>query len=296
MKAFYTFFALVLLAFAAQANGHGPNPYLPQTDFASENDTEQCVRPECAYSYTGFTEVSVMITNNEDGATVVFDVYRDGELIWKGSFKGYELDFYVDGCGNYEVHAFAKKEGKNDSPDGGVFFSIWDGELVPTGINESINGNETNPNIPQTDFANGGKGEQCVRPNSAYEITGEDTATVTISNCEEGATLVFDVYRDDELIWKGSLNGEELSFDVVGYGEYVVHAVAKLKGKDDSPDGGVFFLIWDGAGISELVNGKTVASVRYFNVAGQEMPQADGMTIVVTTFTDGSTTTSKVVK
>ena len=58
----------------------------------------------------------------------------------------------------------------------------------------------------------------------------------------------------------------------------------------------MFFLIWDGAGISELVNGKAIASVRYFNVAGQEMPQADGMTIVVTTFTDGSTTTSKVVK
>ena len=42
--------------------------------------------------------------------------------------------------------------------------------------------------------------------------------------------------------------------------------------------------------------GKTVAGVRYFNMAGQEMPQADGMTIVVTTYTDGTTSAVKVVK
>ena len=49
-------------------------------------------------------------------------------------------------------------------------------------------------------------------------------------------------------------------------------------------------------GIDELVDGKTVASVRYFNMAGQEMQEANGMTIVVTTYTDGTTSAVKVMK
>jgi len=48
--------------------------------------------------------------------------------------------------------------------------------------------------------------------------------------------------------------------------------------------------------ISEMNAGKTVASVRYFNVAGQEMAQPQGMTIQVTTYTDGTTSATKVVK
>ena len=48
--------------------------------------------------------------------------------------------------------------------------------------------------------------------------------------------------------------------------------------------------------VDELVNGKTVAGVRYFNLAGQEMQEANGMTIVVTTYTDGTTSSVKVMK
>ena len=49
-------------------------------------------------------------------------------------------------------------------------------------------------------------------------------------------------------------------------------------------------------GIDEVINGKTVAGVRYYNMAGQEMQEANGMTIVVTTYTDGTTTAVKVMK
>jgi hypothetical protein len=49
-------------------------------------------------------------------------------------------------------------------------------------------------------------------------------------------------------------------------------------------------------GVREVDASKSVASVRYFNVAGQQMQQPSGMTIVVTTYTDGSTTAVKVVK
>ena len=48
--------------------------------------------------------------------------------------------------------------------------------------------------------------------------------------------------------------------------------------------------------VNEINAGKTVANVRYFNVAGQEMAQPNGMTIKVTTYTDGTTSTAKVVK
>ena len=48
--------------------------------------------------------------------------------------------------------------------------------------------------------------------------------------------------------------------------------------------------------VNELNAGKTVANVRYFNVAGQEMAQPNGMTIMVTTYTDGTTSAAKVVK
>ena len=49
-------------------------------------------------------------------------------------------------------------------------------------------------------------------------------------------------------------------------------------------------------GVDELNADKTVAGVRYFNMAGQEMQEANGMTIVVTTYTDGTTSAVKVIR
>ena len=48
--------------------------------------------------------------------------------------------------------------------------------------------------------------------------------------------------------------------------------------------------------IDELINGQNVAGVRFFNMAGQEMSEANGMTIVVVTYTDGTTSAVKVMK
>ena len=46
--------------------------------------------------------------------------------------------------------------------------------------------------------------------------------------------------------------------------------------------------------VNEVANGKTVARVDYFNLAGQRIdrPQS-GVTLVVTTYTDGTRTTTK---
>ena len=50
-------------------------------------------------------------------------------------------------------------------------------------------------------------------------------------------------------------------------------------------------------GVNELfATDKNVARVRYFNVMGQEMTRAQGATIVVTTYTDGSISVSKLMK
>jgi len=64
-------------------------------------------------------------------------------------------------------------------------------------------------------------------------------------------------------------------------------------------DNGIDGLVWlykDGTGVNEMNADKTVANVRYFNVAGQEMAQPEGMTIKVTTYTDGTSNAVKVVK
>ncbi len=51
-------------------------------------------------------------------------------------------------------------------------------------------------------------------------------------------------------------------------------------------------------GIEELINdsNKVVASKRYYNIMGQEMSEANGVTIIVTTYTDGSRSAAKVIK
>ena len=85
-----------------------------------------------------------------------------------------------------------------------------------------------------------------------------------------------------------------LTFD--DEGSYMIEAYAIAPNKTESDH------IWDGFTVSKLVDveeilaGKAVAGVRYFNMAGQEMQQAQGLTIVVTTYTDGTTTSAKVMK
>ena len=85
-----------------------------------------------------------------------------------------------------------------------------------------------------------------------------------------------------------------LSFTEDGW--YRVEAYAVADGKLPSDPIAYEFVVSPATGLSELLNGKTVANVRYFNMAGQEMQEANGMTIVVTTYTDGTTNSVKVMK
>ena len=60
----------------------------------------------------------------------------------------------------------------------------------------------------------------------------------------------------------------------------------------------VYRLTKVGGGIEELINDndKVVAGVRYYNIMGQEMSEANGLTIIVTTYTDGTSSAVKVLK
>ena len=49
-------------------------------------------------------------------------------------------------------------------------------------------------------------------------------------------------------------------------------------------------------GTTELPDSKPVSSVRYYNVIGQEIPAPAGLTIQVTTYTDGTKTATKIIK
>jgi hypothetical protein len=120
---------------------------------------------------------------------------------------------------------------------------------------------------------------------------------VVVTETETGSALEYRVqYEGGE--WSDWMpydpTSEDINFAVEG--NYVVEARAKVDGKDYSDVVSVSFSVTKTTGL-ELLNGeKAVAGVRYFNVAGQEMQEANGVTIVVTTYTDGSVTAVKVMK
>ena len=221
--------------------------------------------------------------------TMTFDAYDDDNCTMGSDYA----PFYTSGMGKAMTYT-----NNWDS-----FVDYTEGDDFPDAT--AVLGCGTNVELPLTKFQvyyedAPQPSETCLAPNSRYEITGYEKATVTITNREPGATVVYEVYCDGVFVDSGEFTGDSYSFDLTGAGSYVIHAIATLPGKNDSPDGGVFFTIIENetppTGIDELVNGKQVAGVRYFNMAGQEMPEVNGMTIVVTTYTDGTTSTAKVAK
>ena len=114
---------------------------------------------------------------------------------------------------------------------------------------------------------------------------------VTFTNMDEDdAVIEYRIDGGEWFVW----DGEPLNF--ANDGTYVVEVRATAAGKTVSEVNTVTVVITPKTGVNELVNGKAVAGVRYFNMAGQEMQEANGVTIVVTTYTDGTTSAVKVMK
>ena len=111
----------------------------------------------------------------------------------------------------------------------------------------------------------------------------------------EPSTIYYRIkYGQDGEFTEWAVYEDILSFTQDGW--YRIEAYAITDGKLESDPIAYEFVVSPVTGLSELMNGKTVANVRYFNMAGQEMLEANGMTIVVTTYTDGSTSSVKVMK
>ena len=129
-----------------------------------------------------------------------------------------------------------------------------------------------------------------------YTIDGIDAYFVEIQEVMP-STIYYRMKRGHD----GELSGWTVYEDALSFTEdgwYYIEAYAVADGMLPSdPSACEFTVSLDpNTGLDEMATSKQVASVRYYNTTGQEMQQASGLTIVVTTFTDGSTTAVKVVK
>ena len=113
-------------------------------------------------------------------------------------------------------------------------------------------------------------------------------------NPSEDCDLYYRYQKDDGGWSDWILYDGPVAFTEDGY--YQVEAYAIAPGKGESRHVGCSFVVTPRTGLDELSGEKTVAGVRYFNMAGQEMLQADGLTIQVTTYSDGTQSVSKIVK
>ena len=136
--------------------------------------------------------------------------------------------------------------------------------------------------------------EQTAAPSiSADTQMGVHAYFVTITESEPSD--LYYRYSKDGGEWSDwTLYDGEIAFDEDGY--YQVEAYAIAPGKTESLHVGCSFVVTPRTGLDEFSADKDVAGVRYFNLAGQEMAQPNGMTIVVTTYTDGTRTSTKVMK
>ena len=136
--------------------------------------------------------------------------------------------------------------------------------------------------------------EQTAAPSIAADTQqGVHAYFVTITPSEE-CDLYYRYSKDNGEWSDWILYDGVIPFEEDGY--YQVEAYALANGKSESLHVSVSFIVTPRTGLDELSGDKAVSSVRFFNVAGQEMQQAQGLTIVVTTYTDGTTSTVKVMK
>ncbi len=140
-------------------------------------------------------------------------------------------------------------------------------------------------------YAPDGKPAAALDENGNWVILDNGHWKAVTFEAEDGATVYYRIDGGEWLVWDGDpvfISNEN--------GEYVVEAYAVVPDKRDSDIAEETIVINDMTNVNELVNGKTVASKRFFNMAGQEMTEANGVTIVVTTYTDGTTSAVKVIK
>ena len=147
-------------------------------------------------------------------------------------------------------------------------------------------------------------GEDTVEQTEAPVFNGwmlDDAANPSLRNAmfveitpAEPSTVYYRVQYPDEVWSEWSEYDGVMCFNDEGV--YCIEAFALANGKVPSEDVQYWFVISPTISVNEVNGDKAIARVRYFNMAGQEMPEPDGMTIIVTTYTDGTTTAVKVMQ
>ena len=163
-------------------------------------------------------------------------------------------------------------------------------------------------------------------PNTGVAMDSEDKVNYTTEgiatgeNLDENDGMTYSYFSfssklaEDASDW-GSINGSRLGAIEDGYlvsQDMQGIALALVKGTNSFkvPSGKTYVVTVNvedldamtvtinqkGDGVNEVATGKTVSDVRYYNVMGQQMKDAEGVTIVVTRYTDGTTSTAKVIK
>lgn len=122
----------------------------------------------------------------------------------------------------------------------------------------------------------------------------DNTYIVEITPSEPGSRIYYRVFYPDETWSQWTEYTEALRF--TDDGAYHIEAYAFYYNKFPSDVIEYDFVISASNDVEETMGGKEVAGVRYYNMLGQEMQKANGITIVVTTYTDGTTSAVKVLK
>ena len=236
----------------------------------------------------GFTEVAAIT-----GATIVATTVP----VKGDTYLTFELDepFTYNG-GNLMVETLVIEEGSW----GATYFIGSSTDPVMCGYYDIAGEADLSSFMPKTSFTYEA-GTTPVEPTeltaaptfNGYTTDGIHAYFVEIVPTEPSVIYYRVQYQDGEFTdW--AVYEDILSF--TGDGKYRIEAYAVADGKLPSYEIAYEFVVSPATGLSEMNADKAVAGVRYFNMAGQEMQEANGMTIVVTTYTDGTTSTAKVVK
>jgi len=230
---------------------------------------------------TGATPVAT--ATPEKGATeLVFDLeepyeYQGGNLL---------VETTVTEASGYASNYFL---GVNTSYKPSLYHYVWWGDNT-----------YTSAFLPKATFAYEEQEQPVVVQTAAPEVIttpGDEFYTFTgqvKSGDPEAEVLIYIV--DEE--GNRNLVSNPLIVNRTQVDQYInLVVVAHIEGQIDG-ETSITVLVPAGkiTGIDELVDSKTVAGVRYYNMAGQEIQEANGMTIVVTTYTDGTTSAVKVMK
>ncbi len=158
---------------------------------------------------------------------------------------------------------------------------------------EDVNGNPLDPEcLSYSIFVDNGNGPE------VFHFTG-DVYTYDLAADEDITEVPYSLYSSavdfhDYFVYMYRTNAE--GYEPLFTKNIGIEVYYTVNGERNANENGIIWLYNTDTKVNELNANKTVANVRYFNAAGQEMAQPEGLTIKVTTYTDGTSSAVKVIK